>query len=158
MKNPIIIAAFMLLFAGSAIAQTKITCSANKQIERNDGVWEDWPTTWSSYDSAASKPVIQITELNRGTYGDIYRLQFFIDDEERSDFNVVYDEDETATIRSSWGRQNVYCYKEEGSEDYIYTSGVSLTELAVDSSPWRTNEDSKIYMWINSEDFAVVVK
>ncbi len=54
-------------------------------------------------------------------------------------------------------RQFVHCYVYNNS-DYLFTQKISLQSLVEDTTPWRTNEESKIYFWVFCQNFAMVLK
>ena len=150
----IVSSAFYSLNAQSS----QIIATSYKQIYYINGKWGNWPNHWTTYSSEGrSNPVIRITTISEGSSGDIYRLQMFINGTVEADFYVSYDSAITAKKRKDWNDQYVNCYKDENG-DYVYTQNVSLQSLAKDNSAWAKNEDATLYIWVFSENMAVVVK
>jgi hypothetical protein len=144
-----------LLFATGIFAQASIRCTAYKQI---DDISDLWPSEWTTFSSEGrTNPRIVIEDVSdEGTT--VYRITMYINgSEEGSDFDVTYDSTETNDIRDSWDTDEVYCYKDYLG-DYIYTEGLSLRDLVKDQSLWASRDNSKIYFWFNSENYAILVK
>lgn len=138
-------------------AQTsKIGLVAYKQVDRVNGKWQNWPSDWNNYaDEGRDGPEIQVTIFNSDPY--IYNLVYYVDGTEKANFEVIYDADKTAAIRKEWKTQYVNCYADEEG-NYIYVQGTSLDHLAKDPSAWGSDPNTKLYMWVTSGNFAVIVK
>ena len=155
MKKLLFIITLFIGFA-SFQAQSRIALSAYKQITLANNKWGSSSTDWTSYASEGRNNIeVEITELEP-TLG-VYNLKYFIEGELSADFHLVYDGEKTATIRKAWNDQYVNCYSDENG-DYVYVQGVSFQGLAKNPNAWATNSNSKIYMWLPSEKYAVLVK
>lgn len=159
MRNRLLFISAFLFFSFNLFAQSsEIACSAYKQVYRFSGTWAEWPNHWTTYSSEGrAKPVVRVTNMGEGYNGNIYRLQMFVSGKVEADFYVHYDSQKTASVREDWDDEYVNCYIDNNG-DYIYTEGFSLKTLVDSSRIWATNEDSKLYFFIFSEDYAVVVK
>ena len=156
MKKSFILTVLFCIATLNVLAQSsQIVASAYKEIYRHNGVWEKWPTYWTTYQSEGrSKPIFRITRIRKNSY---YRIQMFINNKEKSDFYVRYDAQYTSQKRKNWGEEYVNCHRDHYG-DYIYTQKVSLNSLVNDPHAWASNKDSKLYIWVFSQDHAVVVK
>lgn len=135
---------------------SRIGLTSYQQIERVNGKWPSWPSGWTNYvDEGRSDPEVQVSILNSDPY--IYNLVYFIDGAEQVNFEVVYDPERTTKMRTDWKTQYVNCYS-DSEGNYIYVQGTSLDHLAKDPSAWGSDPNTKIYMWANTENVAVVVK
>lgn len=157
MKKVLCLLTALMAFVILANAQSsRIGLTSYQHIERVNGKWPGWPASWTNYvDEGRSDPEIQVTILNSDPY--IYNLVYYIDGSEQANFEVVYDPERTTKMRGDWKTQYVNCYV-DGDGNYIYVQGTSLDHLAKDPTSWGTNQNTKIYMWANTENFAVVVK
>lgn len=143
----------------SVYAQSsEIVATAYKQAFWMNGKWGEWPSYWTSYESERrSNPVFRITTISEGPSGDIYRLQMFIEGKVEADFYVTYDFEATAIKRRDWDDEYVNCYKDDYG-NYVYTHNVSLQALAKDPSAWADNENATLYLWVFSEDYAIILR
>lgn len=155
MKHLLLLLLLIPLSIKTEAQSGQVTCTAYKQIFWIDGEWGDWPNHWTTYSSERrSNPILRITKIDNGVN---FRIQMYIDDIVEADFYVQYDSDKTDQVRDDWDEPDVSCYY-DSSGDYIYTENCYLSELAENPNIWSSREDSKIYLWIFSEDFAIVVK
>lgn len=160
MRNLFLLSCLLIMFVSnpSNAQSSQIVSTAYKQIFYIDGQWGKWPGYWTSYKSEGrSNPVIRITTISEGSSGDFYRLQLFIDRNVEADFYVAYDPVQTAQKRRDWDDQYVNCYKDENG-DYVYTQNVSLQSLAKDPSAWADNENATLYLWVFSDNLAVIMR
>ncbi|WP_025667374.1 hypothetical protein [Aquimarina megaterium] len=158
-KSIFLFLVFISIASYSLYAQSsQIVATAYKQVFWIDGKWGEWPSYWTSYKSEGrSNPIIRITTINEGSSGDIYRLQMFIEGTVKADFYVAYDPKISTKKRRDWNDKYINCYKDVNG-DYVYTQNVSLQSLAKNSSAWANNENAKLYLWVFSQDMAVILR
>lgn len=156
MKKSFILSSLLLITLTTALAQSgQFTCSSYKDVYRFGNSWGNWPNHWTSFSAEGrSNPKIRVTTISDGQY---YKLQMIQNGKIEASFMVKYDPEMSQRKREDWDNQYVNCYADTNG-DYIYTEEVSLKSLAENPTAWSTNEKSKIYMWIFSEDYAVVVR
>jgi len=137
-----------LLFATSMNAQ-RIRFSKMKTVEYNTTYkeWDDWPDEWTKIPDE-TRISMQIEEKVKGK---VYKVTLFIDGEEASSISVTYDATKSAKLRKDWNDPYVNCYFDDAG-DYIYAQKVSLEQLSKNTEPWKTIEDSTIYLCVLSEN------
>lgn len=90
--------------------------------------------------------------------GKIYKVEIYSEGEAIAEMTLRYDAARSEEKRIEWGDKYVNCYKDDNG-DYLYAKKkVSLESLSVDNTTWATNEDSMIYFWMFSENYALVLK
>lgn len=154
-KIVLTIALLFGLFA--AQAQTNIGLTASKEIGRTNGKWDSWPANWKVYASEGKvNPNVQITTVG-DPEDEMYNLKYSVGGFVLADLTVIYDSELSGKIRKQWNDQYVNCYM-ANTGNYIYLQGVSLEMLANDSSAWRTNSRSCLYIWMPDKNKAIIVK
>ena len=115
--------------------------------------WDEWPDEWSTIDQDMDCKML-ITPVVKGK---IYKVEIYSEGEAIAEMTLRYDAARSEEKRIEWGDKYVNCYKDDNG-DYLYAQKVSLEGLSVDNTTWATNEDSMIYFWMFSENYALVLK
>ncbi|MGD1894966.1 MAG: hypothetical protein ACFB15_30760 [Cyclobacteriaceae bacterium] len=146
---------FLSITLSASAQSSQLVCTAYKQIFRFSGDWGKWPNHWTSYKSEGrSNPVIRVTTVSEDEY---YRIQMFSEGSVMADFYVQYDPEASQQKRRDWNDEYVNCYRDPAG-DYVYTQKVSLKSLASDPSAWANTQNAILYLWVFSEDMAVLVR
>ena len=141
----------LLVLAFHAFPQTSlIRYTKTKTVQREDGQWNAWPSEWSHNTKEA---IIVINDYEDGDF----HLQMFIDDVQVAEVYASYDEEISTMKQEDWNNSEIHCYKEDEGEDYIYLKNASLKTLAEDPKQWD-EADASLYLWVFSEDYAVLLK
>lgn len=153
MKNITVYLLLAICSISGALAQ-RINFVQSKYIEYHPDhqLWDDWPDNWSNLDADHTFSM-RISEEVRGK---VYNVVITKNGETLSDLHVRYDATKTAEVRESWKNPYVNCYYDKNN-DYIYAENVSLEQLSKDSEPWK-NHDSKIYLWIFSQNYGIALR
>ncbi len=140
----------LLCFTSIAYSQSSlIKCTKFKQIQRENGEWEDWPSSWNTYEADVNFVITDMKDSD-------YQLQMFIDGVEEANFLISYDEEVSEMKRKDWDEEYVNCYKDE-EDNYLYLMNVSLKSLLENPKDWNSS-DAVMYLWVFSDDYAVIVK
>jgi hypothetical protein len=156
MKKLLLTIIVSVLFINIGFSQ-KIRFTAAKYIEYHPAFqeWDDWPEDWTYFnDNTTGRLTMAISEAVRGK---IYHVTMYKDGSPYFDMYLTYDAVKSAEKRRQWNDEYVNCYVDDDG-DYLYAQKVSLQSLAEDTRPWATNEESKIYFWVFSQNFAMVLK
>lgn len=153
------VALIAILFTTKSVnAQTgTIGLTAYMHTTLENGKWLPWSNNWINYleEGTQHNPTIQITRMGQDPY--VYNMRYFTDEGMVANFDVVYDGEKSSQMRKQWNDNVTNCYKDDAG-DYIYVRKTSLDELCQKPDKWKDYENSEIYMYIQSEKFAVVVK
>lgn len=157
MKN-FIIASFCLFMFVGLNAQTRIGCTAYKEIQSQGGYWGNWPAQWNSFAAEGlQEPVLQISILQEDASGEVYHIQLVMEGQIQDDIVVAYDWATTAEVRQQWGTEYVNAYVNENG-DFVYTENVSLTQLAKDATAWGVHSDAHLYLYHPTEGYAMALR
>lgn len=155
MKKKILLLFTIALLSFENASAQAIIFTAKKYIEYHPeyAEWDEWPDEWTSID-AESDLKMTITSLVKGK---IYKVIFYNYGEELASITVRYDAALSEKKRVEWDDKYVNCYTDDNG-DYLYAQKVSLQSLLDDNSTWATNEESMIYFWFLSENYALALK
>ena len=132
---------------------TDLVSSAYREIAQVGGVWQQWPTQMTTFQSIGSpNPTIRVSTISEGANGDHYRIQMLQNGRIIEDLTVVHDPVETQKMRTTWKDPYMNCYREDGTGDYIYSTGLSLQTIKNDPAVWGSNPNASIYLMIYSQD------
>jgi hypothetical protein len=155
MKTKILLLFVIFFLAVQNISAQAIIFTARKYIEYHPDYaeWDEWPDEWSPIDRDLDCKML-ITPVVKGK---IYKVEIYSDGEAITEMTLRYDAARSEEKRIEWDDKYVNCYKDDNG-DYLYAQKVSLEGLSVDNTTWATNEDSMIYFWVFSENYALVLK
>ncbi len=126
-----------------------IRCTKYKELHREDGKWEQWPSNWNHYESDA---IFVVTELENNEY----QIQMFVEDKLIAEVLATYDPEASALKRKDWDEKQVYCYKDRDS-NYLFLRKISLESVVENPKLWKQSGAS-MYLWLFTEDYAVLLK
>lgn len=150
-----ILLVFITVLSLQKINAQAIVFTAKKFIEYHPeyAEWDEWPDEWTSVGRDQDFKMT-ITPVVKGK---IYRVEIYNEGEEIAEMTLRYDATRSEEKRIEWDDEYVNCYKDENG-DYLYAQKVSLESLSIDNSTWASNKESKIYFWVFSENYALVLK
>lgn len=150
-----ILLVFITVLSLQKINAQAIVFTAKKFIEYHPeyAEWDKWPDEWTSVGQDQDFKMT-ITPVVKGK---IYRVEIYNEGEEIAEMTLRYDATLSEEKRIEWDDEYVNCYKDENG-DYLYAQKVSLESLSIDNSTWASNKESKIYFWMFSENYALVLK
>lgn len=148
MKKTFLIILAMTIATFLANAQKAIELPYSKMILKlENGKWDKWPSKWSSELEVIGKsPKLVVKKINNKTYAIRY-LSNFGDVPDGPFENVIYDFEKTEKLRKSNSKSTLTAYRYIGSSTYLWTSNITLDEIAENPSKWKNTKNAKIYIW-----------
>ena len=133
----------------SAYAQSpKFDVNFIKTKQQIKGTWGSWSSNWST---PTKKTYIQVSMI---TENRVYNIRYYENNVKVRDIDVSYNDAKSKSTRSSWGRQNVWCYKiNDSSDDWVYLQGSgAFGDLYRNPQKWMSSNDASIY-FMDDEKF-----